>query len=289
MARTLAAITAIAFGFSILIAAEAAPMPHKPKAALPPPPAKEKSEVPKGKYFTPEESLSHGSVSVEGHGLSYDAYTGILVVHPKDWDDAVQPAAEDKDSGDKSAKPAADDKNPDAEASMSYVAYFKRGGGSGRPITFLYNGGPGSSTVWMHMGGFGQRRGVTADNTHSPAAPYRLIDNQYSLLDASDLVFVDAPGTGFGRLAGKDKEKSFWGVDEDAHAFPDFITAFLSKYSRWNSPKYVFGESYGTTRSAVLANILETEKNVDFNGIILLSQILSFDNSADIPEFNPGM
>jgi len=105
----------------------------------------------------------------------------------------------------------------------------------------------------------------------------------------SDLVFVDAPGTGFSRLAGKDKEKAFYGVDQDAWAFGDFISQFLSKYGRWNSPKYLFGESYGTTRSAVLSNILETDRDVDFNGVILLSQILNFSLDSDFPQFNPGI
>ena len=158
-----------------------------------------------------------------------------------------------------------------------------------RPVTFLFNGGPGSSTVWLHMGAFGPKRVVTADNTHSPAAPYAIVNNDQSLLDASDLVFVDAPGTGFSRISGKDKEKAFYGVDADAHAFAEFITGFLSKYSRWNSPKYLFGESYGTTRSAALINLLETDRHVDFNGVILLSQILNFDLSADGPQFNPGI
>ena len=158
-----------------------------------------------------------------------------------------------------------------------------------RPVTFLFNGGPGSSTVWLHMGAFGPKRVVTADNTHSPAAPYAIVNNDQSLLDASDLIFVDAPGTGFSRISGKDKEKAFYGVDADAHAFAEFITGFLSKYSRWNSPKYLFGESYGTTRSAALINLLETDRHVDFNGVILLSQILNFDLSADGPQFNPGV
>jgi carboxypeptidase C (cathepsin A) len=173
---------------------------------------------------------------------------------------------------------------------MSYVAYFRGDKQDAhRPITFLYNGGPGSSTVWLHMGAFGPKRVVTADDSHSPAAPYRLIDNEYTLLDVSDLVFIDAPGTGFGHLRGVDKEKAFYGVDEDAHAFANFIVEFLSQHGRWNSPKYLFGESYGTTRSAALANILQTEKSLDLNGIILLSQILNFDTSADQPQFNPGV
>ncbi len=120
-------------------------------------------------------------------------------------------------------------------------------------------------------------------------APYQVVNNDQSLLDATDMVFVDAPGTGFSRIAGKDKEKSFWGIDADAHAFSEFIVNFLSKYNRWNSPKYLFGESYGTTRSAVVSNMLQSDYDVDLNGVVLLSQILSFDNSVDGPETNPGV
>jgi carboxypeptidase C (cathepsin A) len=138
------------------------------------------------------------------------------------------------------------------------------------------------------MGAFGPRRVVTANDSHTPAAPYRVVDNAYSLLDATDLVFVDAPGTGFSRIAGKDKEKAFFGVDPDAYAFSEFIKAFLSQYGRWNSPKYLFGESYGTPRSAVVVNELETANDIDFNGVIMLSQILNFDLSADNPAANPG-
>ncbi len=183
-----------------------------------------------------------------------------------------------------------DDKNQPPEASMFYVAYFKSDSkGAPRPLTFLYNGGPGSSTVWLHMGAFGPKRVVTLDESHTPAAPYSIVNNEYSLLDVSDLVFVDAPGTGFSRISGKDREKAFYGVDQDAQAFADFITQFLGKYGRWNSPKYMFGESYGTTRAAVLANVLETERDVDFNGVIMLSQILNFSFSADRAEANPGV
>ena len=151
---------------------------------------------------------------------------------------------------------------------------------------FFYNGGPGSSTMWLHMGSFGPRRVLTPDTEHKPAAPYTMVDNQYSLLDVTDVVFIDAPGTGFSRILGKDKEKAFWGVDPDAHAFDRFIRRFLTKYDRWNSPKYLFGESYGTPRSAVLSADLQ---NVDLNGIVLLSAILSFDNSVDGPRWNPGV
>ena len=173
---------------------------------------------------------------------------------------------------------------------MFYVAYFKHGAEAAkRPITFLFNGGPGSSTVWLHMGAFGPRRVVTLDDTHTPAAPYDVVNNDQSLLDASDLVFIDAPGTGFSRIAGEDKEKAFYGVDADAHAFAEFVSGFLLKYGRWNSPKYLFGESYGTPRAAVLVNLLQNDYSVDFNGVIMLSQILNFDLFIDGPESNPGV
>jgi carboxypeptidase C (cathepsin A) len=264
--------------------------------------------------FMPGQQRSTGSVTVGGQRINYVAYAGTIVVHPKGWDDVPQDAPKDQDKGDQ------------PEASMFYVAYFRvpegagtararRGDGHGneakddgsrgkaagtpadlladsspsRPITFIYNGGPGSATVWLHMGAFGPRRVVTLDETHTPAAPYQLMNNDHSLLDASDLVFIDAPGTGFSRIGGKDREKNFYGVDQDAYAFSDFIVQFLSKYGRWNSPKYLFGESYGTTRSAVLINMLENDRLVDFNGVMLLSQILGFDNSPDAPQVNPGI
>jgi carboxypeptidase C (cathepsin A) len=234
--------------------------------------------------FKAESKVSAGSVTVGGQAVSYQAIAGTLVVHPKGWDDVPRDPKSDKEE-------AADGegKNPAAEASMFYVAYFKTGGSGPRPVTFLYNGGPGSSTIWLHLGAFGPRRIVTSSDAHTPAAPYSLINNGSSLLDATDLVFIDAPGTGFSRIAGKDKEKAFYGMDPDAHAFAEFITQFLSKYGRWNSPKYLFGESYGTPRSAVLINQLETERSIDFNGVILLSQILSFDLSPDRPTGNPGV
>lgn len=222
----------------------------------------------------PMDYVSSGHVRINGDSIDYKSVVGTLIVHPKSYDDAPQEKKND---------------NPTAVSSMSYVAYFKKGANpSRRPITFLYNGGPGSATIWLHMGAFGPRRVVTADHTHTPAAPYQLVNNDESLLDASDLVFVDAPGTGFGRVAGKDAKKDFYGTDVDAYAFSRFIIQFLSKYNRWNSPKYLFGESYGTPRSAALINILENDDDIDFNGVILLSQILDYSDSIDLTKGNPG-
>ncbi len=234
--------------------------------------------------FRPEAKTTTGTVTVGGQAISYQAVAGTLIVHPKGWDDVPRDPKSEKEDGSGDGEP----KNPVAQASMFYVAYFKTGGGP-RPVTFLFNGGPGSATLWLHMGAFGPRRVVTSTDAHTPAAPYSLINNASSLLDATDLVFIDAPGTGFSRIAGKDKEKAFFGIDPDAYAFAEFISQFLSKYGRWNSPKYLFGESYGTPRSAVLIIQLEAERGVDFNGVILLSQILNFDLSPDRPTGNPGV
>ncbi len=226
--------------------------------------------------FVAEEVKSSGNATVNGKRLDYDTVAGTLVVHGKGWDDV----AFNKDPEDKSVP---------AQASMFYVAYFKKGESAAqRPVTFIYNGGPGSATVWLHMGAFGPKRVVTADHEHTKPAPYSLINNDSSLLDASDLVFIDAPGAGFSRIGGKDREKAFFGVDADAHAFAEFISQFLGKYSRWNSPKYLLGESYGTTRSAAVAGILETQRSISLNGVILISQVLSFDALPDYPLYNPG-
>jgi carboxypeptidase C (cathepsin A) len=259
--------------------------PNPPDAATP---ADKTDGGHKFEPFKPESVSSTGTVTIDGHALSYQAIAGTLVVHPKGWDDV--PRESNREKGEEGSEGGG---NPTAEASMFYVAYFKsdggKNGGGVRPVTFVYNGGPGSASFWLHMGAFGPRRIVTSTDVHTPAAPYSLVNNGSSLLDATDLVFIDAPGTGFSRIAGKDKEKAFYGVDQDAYAFAEFITQFLSKYGRWNSPKYLFGESYGTPRSAVLVNQLESDRSVDFNGVILLSQILNFDLSPDRPTGNPGI
>ncbi len=241
----------------------------------------------------PQQVATQGTVSVGGQQIQYNAVAGTITVGATDAQDA-QLGDDGRPLPDTDlAAAVAAAKNPaDAPpmARMFYVAYFRRDADvDRRPITFLYNGGPGSSTVWLHMGCFGPRHVVTEMDTHLPGAPYRLVDNADSLLDASDLVFIDMPGTGFGRMTGKDKDKAFWGVDEDANAFARFIVRFLSMYNRWNSPKYLFGESYGTTRSAVLANILENEKSVDLNGVMLLSQIFDFSVDIDEAHANPGI
>ncbi len=236
----------------------------------------------------PADSTTDGSVTVAGQVIPYRAVAGTITVGATDQQDALLGLDGKRlpDTGDKPPDPEKPEEAPPT-ARMFYAAYFKKDAVSEtRPVTFFYNGGPGSSTMWLHMGSFGPKRVVTTDTQHDAAAPYRILSNNFSLLDVSDLVFIDAPGTGFSRIMGKDKEKAFWGTDQDAHAFERFIRRFLTKHERWNSPKYLFGESYGTPRSAVLSAVLQ---NVDLNGIVLLSAILSFDNSVDGPRWNPGV
>jgi carboxypeptidase C (cathepsin A) len=239
----------------------------------------------------PAEVTTQGDVVVGGQHIAYTAIAGTLTVGATDAQDAQlgldgKPQADSQLSLD--APKEAKDAPPTAR--MFYVAYFKKDSkAEDRPITFLYNGGPGAATVWLHMGSVGPRHVVTDTDTHMPAAPYKMVDNSNSLLDVTDLVFIDMPGTGFGRLTGKDAGKAFWGIDEDGNAFARFIARFITKYERWNSPKFLFGESYGTTRSAVLADILENKQSIDLNGVILLSQIFNFTTDIDFPTGNPGV
>ena len=237
------------------------------------------------------EVTTQGSVEVGVQHILYSAIAGTITVGATDPQDAQlgldgKPEAGSQLSMDEPKEP----KDAQPTARMSYFAYFKKDAkAEERPITFFYNGGPGSSTVWLHMGSLGPKHVVTDGDQHLPAAPYKLSDNPESLLDVSDLVFIDMPGTGFGRLLGKDPEKAFWGIDEDANAFARFIQRFITKYNRWNSPKFIFGESYGTTRSSVLVDILENGKSFDINGVILLSQIFNFTTDIDLPSLNPGV
>ena len=233
-------------------------------------PVPAKASASGGDYWaTPRTVTTHGSIRVKGYVLRFTADAGTIVLR----DEQGRPTGE-----------------------MFYVAYLKDGGRtSNRPISFLFNGGPGSSTAPLLIGAFGPERVITRSHALTPPAPYSAVPNKYSLLDVSDLVFVDAMGTGFSRIIGKGEggagsAKMFYGVDPDAKAFEQFIVRFLSKYDRWNSPKYLIGESYGTTRSAALAYLLEQNDAIDLNGIVLLSTVLNFDlGVVDQPAENPGV
>jgi carboxypeptidase C (cathepsin A) len=162
-----------------------------------------------------------------------------------------------------------------AEASMFYVAYTADPKHSAtRPITFLFNGGPGAGSVFLLMGSFGPKRARTSSPGITAPAPYVLADNADSLIDTSDLVFIDAPGAGLSRIVGRATGKRFWGVDEDLDAFEHFIERYLTVNQRWNSPKYLLGESYGTARAAMLAYKL-SENNIALNGVVLMSSVLN--------------
>jgi carboxypeptidase C (cathepsin A) len=237
--------------------------------------------------IAPPDSITEGSVTVGGQPIAYKAVAGTITVGATDEQDSTL-APDGSLLPGSGVKPPTDPATAPPTARMFYVAYFRKDttDETHRPVMFIYNGGPGSATMWLHMGTFGPKRIVLPDTDHQEGAPYTVVNNQYSLLDTSDLVFIDAPGTGFSRTFGKDRAKAFYGIDGDGQAFNHFIRKFLTKYERWNSPKYIFGESYGTPRSAVLSADLN---GVDLNGIILLSQILSFDNSIDAPNVNPGV
>jgi carboxypeptidase C (cathepsin A) len=144
---------------------------------------------------------------------------------------------------------------------------------SQRPISFLYNGGPGSASLWLHMGSFGPKRVSTTNAGVTPPAPYKLEDNPNCLLDKTDLVFIDPVGTGFSRAVGKAQDKDFWGVDQDARSLAQFVEAYVSRNNRWNSPKFLIGESYGTFRNAVLANTLQSRYNLYLNGLVMISSV----------------
>ena len=168
------------------------------------------------------------------------------------------------------------DDNDKANSSIFYVAYTEDGApAKSRPVTFLYNGGPGSATIWLHMGSVGPIRVITASPQATGPAPYEWVQNQYSLIDKSDLVFIDAPLCGFSRAVGKGTAKDFAGVDQDVKAFEKFITRYITVNQRWGSPKYLFGESYGTPRSAALVAALNND-GIAFNGVTLLSSILNY-------------
>ncbi len=206
---------------------------------------------------TPSRWESSHSIVVGGETVVYDAVVGSIVLR--------------------------DDKE-DATAELFYTAYFRTNGQSAseRPVIFAYNGGPGSASFWLHMGIMGPRRVVTPNVGQQAPPPYPIEDNQYTLLDIADIVMIEPVGTGFSRPAGKTEGKKFWGLDEDAQSLTQFIRRFLSQYDRWNSPRYLLGESYGTTRSAVLARHLQGA-NIDLNGIVLVSAVLDF-NTILFPE-----
>ena len=178
------------------------------------------------------------------------------------------------------------DKDGTQKAAIVTTSYVKEPRDPSRPVTFLFNGGPGSGSVWLQMGAFGPKRvAIPSDARDDGAPPYPLVDNPDSLLDVTDLVFIDPPGTGFSYLIGKTDPKDFYGVTADAKAVAQVIRRWLNDNGRWASPKFLGGESYGTTRSAAVVNELEgsTFNDVGLNGILLISTVLDFAAGSDAP------
>ena len=207
----------------------------------------------KSDTLKPEEkertSVTQHDMTVNGRPLHYTATAGTLIIRDE----------EDKPYG-----------------SIFYIAYTVPGADPRtRPVTFLYNGGPGSASLWLHMGSVGPVRVLSASPAATGAGPYTIVPNEFTLLDQSDLVFIDAPLTGFSRTVAKGVPKDFTGVDPDLKAFGKVIERYLTVNERWNSPKFLFGESYGTTRSAGLSAVLQ-ESGVSLNGIVLLSSVLNY-------------
>jgi carboxypeptidase C (cathepsin A) len=194
--------------------------------------------------------VTHHQITVNGKPLHYTATAGRLPIKRADGK---------------------------IEAEMFFVAYTLDGQeASKRPLTFAFNGGPGSSSIWLHMGALGPKKVVLQPDGFMPPAPYRLEDNPYTLLDKTDLVLVDAIGTGFSRAGDAELFKKFWGVTGDIEAFSEFIRLYITRNERWTSPLYLLGESYGTTRSAGIAGYL-ADHGISFNGITLLSMVLNFE------------
>jgi carboxypeptidase C (cathepsin A) len=210
----------------------------------------EQKEPAKETPVPPEKSsVTHHELSQGGKSLKYTATAGTLLIRDE----------EDKPYG-----------------SIFYVAYTLDGADpTTRPVSFLYNGGPGSATLWLHMGSFSPVRIETDSPKATAGPPFKLVPNQYSLLDKTDMVFIDAPLTGYSRAVGKAQAKDFVGVDQDLKAFDRFIARYITVNQRWNSPKFLIGESYGTTRSAGLSDLL-AEDGVQLNGIVLISSILNY-------------
>ena len=172
-----------------------------------------------------------------------------------------------------------------ARANMFFVAYTLDDASdkATRPLTFAYNGGPGSATVWLHMGLLGPKRVQMANDGFQPAPPYRLVLNEHSILDVTDVVAIDAISTGFSRAVDGEDPKQFHGVEQDIEAFSEFIRLYVTRFDRWSSPKYLFGESYGTVRSAGIAAELQSSHGIELNGIVLVSSVIDFSTLRDAP------
>ncbi|WP_009958013.1 S10 family peptidase [Verrucomicrobium spinosum] len=213
--------------------------------------AKEPEKAADKEKETPRQVQSQHSVVINGTAVSYTATAGMMPL---------------KDAEGKTT------------AEIFFMAYTKDGVAdvTKRPVTFSFNGGPGSSSVWMHLGLLGPRRVKLKEDGSALPPPYQLVDNEYSLLDETDLVFIDPVGTGYSRATKLDEAKRFYGVKEDTASVAEFIRLYVTKNTRWASPKFLIGESYGTTRAAALSGELGSKHLMNLNGIMLVSTVLNF-------------
>lgn len=209
---------------------------------------------------TPRDTLSvtHHTATLGGRDLRYTATTGTIVFNEESQKDGVAEGQKPK-------------------ATVFFVAYTLDGAEPGtRPLTFSFNGGPGSSSVWLHLGLLGPKRVLFDDIGNPTPPPYKLVENEHSLLGASDLVFIDPVSTGYSRAVAGEKAGEFHGFKRDLESVGDFIRLYTTRYGRWLSPKYVIGESYGTTRAAGLSGYLQTRHGLYLNGLMLISSVLDF-------------
>ncbi len=204
-------------------------------------------------------SITHHSIEINGEEINYTVTAGTIVL---------------KEEGKKKGKAT----GVKAKATLFFVAYTLDGveNPSARPLTFAFNGGPGSSSVWLHLGVLGPRRVYLEEDGKAPPPPYHLVDNEFSILDITDLVFIDPVSTGYSRAVPGEKPDEFHNFKKDIESVGDFIRLYTTRYRRWTSPKFVIGESYGTTRASGLAGYLQKEHGFYLNGLMLVSIVLNF-------------
>lgn len=240
---------------------------------------KDKSEEAESKL-----KVSQHTVTIGGKNIKYKATAGYMLL--KDYSEKHRGGSHSESDDKDKAHSKEKKKEPKALAKVFFIAYTREDGGatSKRPLTFSFNGGPGSASIWLHMGGLGPRRAVLSERGEALPPPFKLEDNPYSWLDASDLVFIDPVSTGFSRSEPDEDPKKFHGYNEDIESVAEFIRLYLTKNQRWASPKLIVGESYGTTRAAGLSDYLQKRYGIYLNGIVLVSTVLNFSTIA----FNPG-
>jgi carboxypeptidase C (cathepsin A) len=245
------------------------------------------------KFFEePAPSVTSHSITIGGKTLKYHATAGFIVLKEEEGKplvkDAPQKTSPDAKSESKESEPTKTKDGLKPKAKVFFVAYTldEAGDPANRPVTFAFNGGPGSSSVWLHMASVAPRRANLTDEGEAPPPPYRLTDNESTWLDKTDLVFIDPVSTGYSRAVAKEDPSQFHGLKEDIASVGDFIRLYTSRNTRWLSPKYILGESYGTTRAAGLSDYLQDRYGLYFNGIILVSSALNFAALEFAPQNN---